>query len=308
MAQVMRYEQAVLRKLERERRVRIPFFEASALDPDRPYAILNRVEPGVADVLNVGSSGLPHFHTSDQWQLISEGNAVLGADKVSAYCVHFNRAYTPYSITADRNQPMAYFDFWTHYQPGGLNLFGPDKQQNVRTLKETKVPKLQLKRSVVLPSQRGLKVDQTLLEPVPNVKDDAGLAAFSLAMPPNSKFLAPDPSVGDGQYIAIVTGSLRHDAQEQKAYVMVFVEPKDGPFELHAGAEGLEAIILNFPRAKHRKIVWVCELCNFVYDEAKTMADGRTVVGQRWKDLDENWACPDCGAPKSDFRLVEIDR
>ena len=70
--------------------------------------------------------------------------------------------------------------------------------------------------------------------------------------------------------------------------------------------------------AKHAKIhasfvhpgramkAYMCVICGFVYEEAKGVPDQGIAPGTLWKDVPENWTCPDCGAPKSDFEMVEI--
>ena len=45
--------------------------------------------------------------------------------------------------------------------------------------------------------------------------------------------------------------------------------------------------------------VYQCEVCDYLYDEEKE--------GAKWADLPDDWACPVCGAPKSEFRVVEED-
>jgi len=30
--------------------------------------------------------------------------------------------------------------------------------------------------------------------------------------------------------------------------------------------------------------------------------------GTRWEDIPEDWSCPDCGAAKADFSMVEVSR
>ena len=51
---------------------------------------------------------------------------------------------------------------------------------------------------------------------------------------------------------------------------------------------------------------WQCVVCDFVYDEAIGMPDEGISAGTRWEDVPDSWTCRDCGAPKSDFRMVEI--
>lgn len=52
---------------------------------------------------------------------------------------------------------------------------------------------------------------------------------------------------------------------------------------------------------------WHCEVCGFIYDEAEGLPDDDIAPGTRWEDIPEDWTCPDCGAPKSDFEMVEGD-
>ena len=52
---------------------------------------------------------------------------------------------------------------------------------------------------------------------------------------------------------------------------------------------------------------WECEICGFIYDENKGMPEEGIEPGTRWEDVPEDWTCPDCGAPKSDFEMMEID-
>jgi rubredoxin len=46
---------------------------------------------------------------------------------------------------------------------------------------------------------------------------------------------------------------------------------------------------------------WMCLICGWIYDEAAGLPDGT-----KWEDLPPNWTCPECGARKEDFEMVEI--
>ncbi|MFF3875517.1 rubredoxin [Streptomyces sp. NPDC001978] len=61
--------------------------------------------------------------------------------------------------------------------------------------------------------------------------------------------------------------------------------------------------------------VWVCQVCGFVYDEAEGWPDEDIPPGTAWEDippgtawedLPDDWSCPDCGAAKADFEMVEV--
>lgn len=48
-----------------------------------------------------------------------------------------------------------------------------------------------------------------------------------------------------------------------------------------------------------------CEVCGYIYDEAKGIPENGIPAGTLWEDLPEDWECPDCGAEKEDFKLLE---
>lgn len=51
---------------------------------------------------------------------------------------------------------------------------------------------------------------------------------------------------------------------------------------------------------------WICLGCGFSYDEALGLPEHGIQAGTRWRDVPEDWVCPDCGTPKSRFEMVEI--
>jgi len=51
---------------------------------------------------------------------------------------------------------------------------------------------------------------------------------------------------------------------------------------------------------------YMCVICGFVYDEAKGLPDEGIPPGTRWEDIPLNWQCPECGAGKEDFEMMEI--
>lgn len=51
---------------------------------------------------------------------------------------------------------------------------------------------------------------------------------------------------------------------------------------------------------------YMCLLCGFVYDEEKGWPQDGIEAGTRWENVPPNWSCPDCGAGKDDFEMVEI--
>jgi rubredoxin len=49
-----------------------------------------------------------------------------------------------------------------------------------------------------------------------------------------------------------------------------------------------------------------CIVCDFIYDPEKGDVKQNIIKGTAFKDLPEEWTCPECGAGKSCFK-EEID-
>jgi rubredoxin len=49
---------------------------------------------------------------------------------------------------------------------------------------------------------------------------------------------------------------------------------------------------------------YVCTVCNWVYDPATGDPAGDIPPGVAFEDLPEDYACPECGAPKDVFEPV----
>ncbi|MCH8072690.1 MAG: rubredoxin [Proteobacteria bacterium] len=51
---------------------------------------------------------------------------------------------------------------------------------------------------------------------------------------------------------------------------------------------------------------YMCLICGFVYNEEEGEPESGIAPGTRWDDVPLSWRCPDCGAGKEDFKMVEI--
>jgi rubredoxin len=57
---------------------------------------------------------------------------------------------------------------------------------------------------------------------------------------------------------------------------------------------------------KQESRTWMCLICGFIYDEAAGLPEEGIAPGTRWEDIPMNWNCPECGARKEDFEMVEL--
>lgn len=52
---------------------------------------------------------------------------------------------------------------------------------------------------------------------------------------------------------------------------------------------------------------YICLMCGFIYDEAQGWPEDGIAPGTRWDEVPADWLCPDCGATKADFEMVEVE-
>lgn len=48
-----------------------------------------------------------------------------------------------------------------------------------------------------------------------------------------------------------------------------------------------------------------CRYCSHIYDEAEGDPDSGIAPGTKFEDIPEDWYCPECGAFKEDYDLIE---
>ncbi|MEO6293497.1 MAG: rubredoxin [Burkholderiaceae bacterium] len=51
---------------------------------------------------------------------------------------------------------------------------------------------------------------------------------------------------------------------------------------------------------------WLCLICGWLYDEKLGAPEHGIAPGTLWERIPMNWTCPECGARKEDFEMVEL--
>jgi rubredoxin len=254
-----------------------------------------------------------HFHQVDQFQVMYNGSGAMGRHPVGPGAVHFSRAYTPYGPISYSEKGLGFITLRAHRDPGAQYL--PESREVLENVairtpwQVTEAPDFDLD-----PGEKGVA-----MKALEGVQDDRGLSAYSVKMNAGAKAFAPDPARGDGQYIVVMKGGIVHAGELKRNLTIIWVGKNEGPFELVAGPDGMEGLILNFPvpgggapdvlRAPASDVqfkTWQCVLCAFVYDEAAGLPQEGIAPGTRWQDVPETFGCPDCSAQKSDFEMIEL--
>jgi len=293
--------------------------------PGGPYRQINMIESAIQNMPLVfqvqyepNRISSPHYHAEDQFQVVVAGKGTLGRHAVVPYSIHFARAFTPYGpLIADA-------------APGGLTFLTLRARPTRGAFRMPEsIPKLKemsdrhpwqatyVEDACSSGTRPPSSAEQLSIQRMEAFDDGRGLAVHSMTLPPNAVASAPDPSGGDGQYIVVVEGSLLYTGEEKKSLAVACVDTAHGPCLVQAGAQGLKAFVLDFPRVAHKAALgkvddapptkaWECTLCSFVYDEAAGMPEEGIAPGTPWKDVPATWKCPDCDAVKAEFEVVEI--
>jgi len=51
---------------------------------------------------------------------------------------------------------------------------------------------------------------------------------------------------------------------------------------------------------------YMCLICGYLYEERSGAPDAGLPPGTCWAEVPLSWRCPDCGAGKEDFEMVEV--
>ncbi|WP_010598777.1 rubredoxin [Rickettsiella massiliensis] len=51
----------------------------------------------------------------------------------------------------------------------------------------------------------------------------------------------------------------------------------------------------------------MCLQCGYIYEEEHGWPEDGILPGTRWEDVPLTWRCPECGAMKEDFEMIEIN-
>jgi len=157
-----------------------------------------------------------HYHAVDQFQVMYNGDGAMGKHPVGPGAVHFARAYTPYGPITYGEKGLGFITLRAHRDGGAQYL--PEQREALAKVANRTPWQITAKPDFdFLPGERG--VTMKALEGLTGHAD--GLAAWSVKMKPGVKAFAPDPSKGEGQYIVVFKGGVRHEGKLKKGLAVV---------------------------------------------------------------------------------------
>ena len=197
--------------------------------------------------LNANEVLLPHFHGVSMFQLFVAGSGTIGnrGQALQPLTVQFKDHHTAYGPVTAGPQGLAFVALrmvTAHSKP--VYLGKPGYRDELKPSKRRNFTSDPVRFSIepVVKSRT-----ETSWEPVMDPSDD-GMAAHVVRLGAGKATDGPDPKAASGYYVFVGNGSLEHNGATLPLWSMVVVEPNENRFEIRAGAQGLEALVLQYPR------------------------------------------------------------
>ena len=184
-----------------------------------------------------GSVTRPHFHQTNQFQLFVGGSGRVGKVRVDPVTVQYAGANTPYGPIHAEDQGIDYFTLRQNWESGAKYL--PERRDLLVKGQQ---------RQVLDTATRGAIPETGVVEEPLFAPADDGLLALALHLAPGASTTLPDAGEGGGQYHVVLSGSLTRDGEVFGPLAVEFASPDEGAVALEAGGEGLELLVLRFPR------------------------------------------------------------
>jgi hypothetical protein len=218
-------------------------------DPTKPVA--NPVVPTRDQIYpmaylveqDANASLRPHFHIADQFQVFVEGDGRLGTTPIDHVSLHFVSPYSAYGPIESGPRGIHYITLRNRFDPG--SRFMPESSKEL--------PRPRQYRQVMGGPLKPLQATElaSLTESFRAVlvaPEDDGLGAWHYRLPPGGSITGPDPTGGDGQHWLVLGGGLDWDGQTLERNSCVFVSSDEAALLAKAGAQGLEMLVLQYPK------------------------------------------------------------
>jgi hypothetical protein len=212
----------------------------------RPQSIENHPRGHMTE-MDANQTILLHYHRTDQFQVFGEGSVSVAGKQIPLIALHYSDHHTPFGPLTSGPFGLRVFALMPQTDPVGIyaHQSGYEEQMKLSKRRSLLVPNIILSTVSVLEHRRTVAFD-SLFEKDVDTSD--GLGAYMLRMGADMKTTGPDPKVTGGQGYLVLKGSLHYIGASYPAWSTLYADASEGPLEISAGARGLEAIVMNFPR------------------------------------------------------------
>lgn len=189
-----------------------------------------------------GSVTPPHFHETNQFQVFVDGSGSMGKHAASPLTVQYANGHTPYGPIAAGENGVRYFTLRQRWDPGAKYM----PQSRDRLAKGNQRTRIQAEIAVGSDAERaarGAVEERNIFPP-----EEDGLRADIYYFGPGDRIEMPAPTASGGQYLIVTAGSLQHAGESFDLWSTIFVTSDETGFNATAGEDGLDLLLLQFPR------------------------------------------------------------
>lgn len=183
-----------------------------------------------------------HFHEPNQFQVFVAGKGRMGAAPAAALTVQYANGHTPYGPIVAGEEGVQYFTLRQRWDPGAKYL--PASRDLLRKGNQ----RTRIKSAIGVDDDATRRARTAATADVIMAEEADGLAAWIWRLAPNGTDPLPDPTSSGGQYLIVVGGTLTSGGQALDRLSTVFVSPEEAAFTATAGDDGLDLLVLQFPR------------------------------------------------------------
>ncbi len=226
-------------------------------DPQTWRSDFTERKAGVPQLLLVeqpvpGSTVLPHYHSTDQFQIFLHGGGKLGRQEIKPISIHYTNRYTGYGPIVAGAAGVSYFVFRPEFDQlvTGQYLHVPEMREKLRQRRGHKRA-VMVEGVRVMPTDALLKLSAPLTERLIDAEHDAndpGLFADLISLGPAMPYTGPDPHGGGGQVLVVLQGAMFCNNESYGERSGLALTSDELAVSMHAGGGGAQLLVLQYPR------------------------------------------------------------
>lgn len=184
------------------------------------------------------STTRPHFHQTNQFQAFVAGSGTVGRSRADPVTVQFAGPDTTYGPIVAEGEGISYFTLRQSWDPGAQYM--PESRAKLQKGAKRQIVARRGEGEVT--EAGGVRTETLIAE------GEDGLSAFVLTLPPGQETRLADAGIGGGQYQVVLSGTQIREGEALEPLSVEFAFPGDGRVPVRAGEDGLELLVMRFPR------------------------------------------------------------
>ena len=186
----------------------------------------------------------PHFHETNQFQVIVGGDGTFGKKPIAPLSIQYANAHTPYGPIVSGDAGVTYFTLRANWDPGAKYMPASRDKLIKGNQRSRLVGPIASDPEESRRTRRAPMTDTIITE------EPDRLAAWRLCLGPRQVMTAPDPVGSGGQYLIVAEGGMAHAGLDLDRLSVLFVTADEPALRVAAGDDGLDLLVLQFPEPR----------------------------------------------------------